>query len=292
MTTVAVERIKVNAGRRPINEKKLRVLIDSIKEIGLLNPITITPTYELIAGYHRLEAFRQLGLEIPVIFLDFTGLKAELAEIDENLIRNELTELEMAECLKRRKVIYEGIHPQTKKGGDHTTEAGKQKADPALSYVKDTALQTGKSETSIKQSVKIATDLAKPVKEKIRDTPIADNKEELKALASVPKQQQAKIVEKVLSGEAGTVREVVEQKKPDPVEESPKVAPVTSPNPINQKKSARDFYADELLKLMPANIGVMLTDIRNIHPEWVLVADIFYHGVKSLQDADKKQTRR
>ena len=134
MTTVPLDKIIVAEGRRKIDKKKLESLTESIKELGLINPISVTSDYTLIAGYHRLEAFRTLGKdEIPVMILDLKDARAELAEIDENLIRNELSVLEQAECLKRRKEIYESIHPQTKKGGTHTSNAKKLSADPALS---------------------------------------------------------------------------------------------------------------------------------------------------------------
>ena len=215
MTTVPLDKIIVAEGRRKIDKKKLESLTESIKELGLINPISVTSDYTLIAGYHRLEAFRTLGKdEIPVMILDLKDARAELAEIDENLIRNELSVLEQAECLKRRKEIYESIHPQTKKGGTHTSNAKKLSADPALSFAKDTESKTGVSERTVQKNVKIATDLAKPVKDKIKNTPIADKKSELEALAKVPKNQQAKVVEKVLSGKAASVREVVEPKKP------------------------------------------------------------------------------
>ena len=45
-------------------------LADSIKAIGLLHPIVITPAKKLLAGLRRLEACRLLGwIEIPVTVL-------------------------------------------------------------------------------------------------------------------------------------------------------------------------------------------------------------------------------
>ncbi len=68
--------------------------------------------YEIVAGLHRLAAVKLLGwkaIEATLVVLE--GLRAELAEIDENLIRNELTALERADTLLHRKKLYEAKQP-------------------------------------------------------------------------------------------------------------------------------------------------------------------------------------
>ena len=218
MTSVSIGSIIIHEGRRAIKEKTVLGLMDSIKEVGLLNAITVFEkggSLVLVAGLHRLEACKRLGWEtIPVQCLaptDSDKARVDLAEVDENLIRNEIGALEMGEILERRKVIYEGLHPQTRKGGDPTSKAKLKKADLSFRFTKDTSATTGISETVIKQNVKIAKSLSKPTKEKIRNTPIADNKEELTALAKVPKNLQGKVVEQVLSGEKPSIRAAVEK---------------------------------------------------------------------------------
>jgi len=307
MNTVSVKDIKVLGSRRAINPDKVNGLVESIQNIGLINPISVTPDNVLIAGAHRLEAFKLLGIdEIPAVIMDLNGIMLELAEIDENFVRNDLTELQISMYLQRRKEIYEELHPSTVKGGDHTSDAGKQKADPALSFVKDTALQTGKSESSIKQSVKIGKNLSKSTVEKIKDTPIADNKEELKALANVPKQQQAKVVAKVLTGKAESIREAVNPKprvstiqdEPRPFKTAleaqghsfdpitPSVSPAAPVDPAKQKRERMEALAVELLSFYSPAIQTMVTDIMREHPSYK-VKDVFYFGVQSL--AEKKK---
>jgi hypothetical protein len=83
-------------GRRTSRPEAVAALAESMKEMGLINPITIRPNetgaYTLITGRHRLEAARKLKWEsIPAVIIEgLSADEAELREIDENLIRAEL----------------------------------------------------------------------------------------------------------------------------------------------------------------------------------------------------------
>ena len=102
--------IEVPSGRTPAGD--VSRLARSIKEIGLLNPITVRATqiyqeaqhtregYSLIAGLDRLEACKSLGHEtIRAHVVDLDGPQSDLAAIDEGLIRNELPLIRRAELL-------------------------------------------------------------------------------------------------------------------------------------------------------------------------------------------------
>lgn len=68
-------------------------LADSIKKIGLINPITITRDNVLVAGERRLEACKLLSptFQISVRYLDeLSNLELQIVELDENLKRSEL----------------------------------------------------------------------------------------------------------------------------------------------------------------------------------------------------------
>ncbi len=47
---------------------------------------------------------------------------AELAEIDENLVRSQLTPVQEASAIFRRKAIYEELHLEKKRGGDRRSD--------------------------------------------------------------------------------------------------------------------------------------------------------------------------
>lgn len=98
---------------------------------------------------------------IPCSVLELSALDAELAEIDENLCRHELSTLERAECLARRKKLYEAKFPQAKHGGDRVSNAARdQVAESAVcSFATDTATRTGTSERTVREDVQIATSI-------------------------------------------------------------------------------------------------------------------------------------
>ena len=98
-----INSITVKQGRRTVDDAKVRELAQSMSEIGLINPITVTQGKVLITGAHRLAAAKLLGwTDIQATVSELDGLRVELAEIDENLMRNELHYIDRGQAFKRR----------------------------------------------------------------------------------------------------------------------------------------------------------------------------------------------
>jgi hypothetical protein len=100
-TKIPIADIKVGTRLRALDQEVVKLLAVSMAVGGLKAPITVRRTaegYELIAGWHRLEAARVLEWqEISAITVVGSERQARLWEIDENLCRSELTPLERAE---------------------------------------------------------------------------------------------------------------------------------------------------------------------------------------------------
>ncbi len=82
--------------------------MDSIRRLGLLQPITITPEGLLLCGARRLEAARRLGMrEISVwVRAGISGrLEQLLAEQHDNAQRKELTPIEAAGLYREMKAL-------------------------------------------------------------------------------------------------------------------------------------------------------------------------------------------
>jgi ParB family chromosome partitioning protein len=140
-----------------------------------------------------------------------SDIDTQLAEIDENLIRNELNALERGEQLAKRKGLYEAKYPQTKQGGAPGKAGGGKTAKSAdsASFAKDTAAKTKQSARTIAEDVQIANQITEPVRNSLRDTPTADSKSELLTIARLDAQTQTEVAEKISKGEAANVREAL-----------------------------------------------------------------------------------
>ena len=94
-----------NQTRTIFDEYELSLLCESIKQNGLLQPITVRKKengYELIAGERRLRACKQAGFKtIPAIIYEIDSESAALFTLIENLQRSDLTCFEEAEGIKR-----------------------------------------------------------------------------------------------------------------------------------------------------------------------------------------------
>ncbi|MDR1180337.1 MAG: ParB N-terminal domain-containing protein [Spirochaetales bacterium] len=95
---IRVEDIKVRKRiRRDLGD--VNPLMESMKKYGLLCPLIVNKSYELIAGRRRLEAARLLGwqtVSVTVLDKDDDIEKLEM-EIDENTLRKDFTTDELAD---------------------------------------------------------------------------------------------------------------------------------------------------------------------------------------------------
>ena len=99
---VDVNSIVVPEGHREIDKGAIDGLADSIQAIGLQHPITVrrgaNGEWVLIAGRHRLEAYRRLGFpRIPARIMEERW--ARLWSISENLHRVDQTRLDRADAI-------------------------------------------------------------------------------------------------------------------------------------------------------------------------------------------------
>ena len=87
--------------RKSFNEEELAALADSIRQHGVIQPLTVrlldSGFYQIIAGERRWRAARMAGLrEVPVVVIEADDKKAMELALIENLQRSDLTPIEEA----------------------------------------------------------------------------------------------------------------------------------------------------------------------------------------------------
>ena len=133
VTLVPVDRIQV-LNSRERNAKVFEEIVENIRAIGLKKPITLTqreaedgqPTYLLVCGEGRLNAFRILGeSHIPALVVNVSDEDAFIMSLAENIARRGYRPLE----------ILADIEIMRKRG--YSVELVIQKTGLSAKYVKD-----------------------------------------------------------------------------------------------------------------------------------------------------------
>lgn len=192
---IKLDGIQVKPGRRAIDRAKVRELADSIKDIGMLNPITVRPDLTLIAGAHRLEAAKLLGwAEVEVNVSHVSDAQAELAEIDENLMRNELHYIDRGKAILHRDELLIQLGHRATVG---RPEINSEIISP-LKTTQDIAAEIGISKRTLLQEKQMARDILPEVQQAIKHADLPKN-DALK-IARLEPQRQIQVAEKLSDG--------------------------------------------------------------------------------------------
>jgi len=198
--------------------------------------------FQVVAGHHRVAACRALGwTEIDAIVIEAgEHLQAELIEIDENLCRSELTNSQRAKAVKRRKEIWEALHPVRQRFDsvfdalgtveEHMTEAeGREEleVEPVIppqvfshggarpqskSFAASTADASGMTKQAINRHLARAEALGDDL-DKVTGTSL-DKGVELDALKAMTPEQRAPLIERAQAGECVSARDTLKPASP------------------------------------------------------------------------------
>jgi hypothetical protein len=157
----------------------------------------------LVAGLHRLTALRELGHEMADCFVsDFaTEEEAGIWEIDENLMRAELSAAQEADCMARRKVLWE------RRDSALSAKIWPKPQGRPDGFAADVEAKTGRSKSGTNQAIARAKALGDDIK-KVAGTSL-DKGVELDALAKMPEPERKELVERASHGEQVTARRPV-----------------------------------------------------------------------------------
>ncbi|HET8702136.1 MAG TPA: ParB N-terminal domain-containing protein [Nitrococcus sp.] len=212
---IPISKLRHRPGARAVDKAQAKALASSIADIGLRTPITVRGVdaiddgqkvfaYQIIAGQHRYEACRQLGwTEVDCVITEDDDNHAALWEIDENLMRAELSPADRARLTAQRKWYYEQLHPEAAAGAVRARAANEKMgrdvgAKFAPTFTADTAAKTGKSERTVQLDARRGERIDSDVIERVRGTHL-DKGSYLDKLAKLEPEKQAEKVERDLA---------------------------------------------------------------------------------------------
>ena len=195
---IPVDQIHVEDRLRSVNPDHAALIAESFRANGQMTPIEVRRQLGdgklfLVAGAHRLEAAKlaEMG-EIAAIVTDFGRDEARLREIDENLCRRDLTELDRATFLAERKAVWIRLNPET-------AVVGRKKLKTNLSliptFAADAAERLGLSARSVDRAILRHKDLSDETKALLAHSKWADNGAVLDGLRKLSHEDQRKAAE-------------------------------------------------------------------------------------------------
>ena len=155
-----------------LDDELMQQTIDSIMQVGILNPAIIRPDpegrYEMVAGHRRLHAADLAGLKtIPAIVRNLTDDEAVILMVDSNLQRETISPMERAQAYKMK---LEALKHQGKRV-DLEDKSTSTRIAQKLS-VEKVAEEAGTSRDQVRRYIRL-TELLPEVQEKVESKEIA-----------------------------------------------------------------------------------------------------------------------
>ena len=195
ISEIPIDDIKIRYRLRTPNHQMIKELSESIRILGLLNPLTVDNELFLIAGFHRLNALKLLGHKtVPVIIKDYSKLHSELGEVEENIKRASLTHIEIAEHMVKREEILGKMGLRMSSGFN---------SDKSLISTGELADELGISKRQYrmkKQPIKLEPD----VRDQLRNTKWAEVLMDMVKLSQQTPEVQRKVTELLITKKCST----------------------------------------------------------------------------------------
>jgi ParB family chromosome partitioning protein len=140
----------------------------SIETLGLIAPLVISSENVILAGARRYQALLNLGrTEAPVIIMDGNELEKELISIDENLVRKDLSKIEIESHLRRAKEIYQQLFREPEIKIPKEVEEPDVEVLPAEKFLNMVSEKTGLSPKQIHEAIQ-RDEMASPIVKQAR----------------------------------------------------------------------------------------------------------------------------
>ena len=207
---VPIKDIQVRFRFRSPSDKKVEGIAESIEKVGLISPVTIDNSNNLICGFHRLLAHKKLERKtIPAIIKETDNRFSELIELDENIQRNPLNVIEMADHIQRREDLMDELGLTYQQGDNRYT------SEETKLTIEDLATSIGLSKRAYQLRKQVAK-LHPEVKSLLAETEFGDSLMYLAKLSSESDDVQKRVCKLLITGKtAGWKTAIYEAKVAD-----------------------------------------------------------------------------
>lgn len=136
---------------REVDERHVASLVESIRTLGLIEPIVVDKSYRLLAGGHRLEAIRLLQQASPEAYERWfgNGIAVNVLDVDAEGAPDRALEIEVAENEHRRDYTaaqVRNLAERLKAAGYRETvgrpKTGEKALGPALEVIVQRSMKT------------------------------------------------------------------------------------------------------------------------------------------------------
>ncbi len=221
-----LDHIVVRDRLRPRDPTAVANLAVSMAENGQITPVTVRPIqmdgddlrFELVVGGHRYDAALLNGWTlIDATIQELSDAQALMMEIDENLVRRDLTPYERALFINARLSAWAELNPgrversvgavtAPKRGRPGNSEKFAEllgDTPATMGFGAETADDLGISERTVRNALAVARGLSPAVKARVSGSPLGKNEGLLRQIAGVADPaEQLRIVEALTDGRA------------------------------------------------------------------------------------------
>ena len=216
----------------------------SIETLGLIAPLVITSDNVILAGARRYQALLNLGrTEAPVIVMEGNELEKELISIDENLVRKDLSKIEVESHLRRAKEIYQQLFKEPEVEVKEQPEDPKIVVLPAEKFLNMVSEKTGLSPKQIHEAIQ-RDEMASPV---IKEARIKGQLSfsQINEIVKLSKSEQEQAIDHIREMPVREMKKFVKIAKKEGLEKAIKETP---PKPFQKEFDEVNSYLKKTLK--------------------------------------------
>ncbi len=159
-----------------LDDELMQQTVESIKQVGVLNPTIIRPApeggYEMVAGHRRQRASELAGRNtVPAIVRNLTDDEAVILMVDSNIQRENVTLMERAKAYRMKMEALKHQGQRSDLGGDATSRQVGEKLSWAVAKL---SADANESQRQIHRYIRL-TELIPEMQEKVDKKEISFN---------------------------------------------------------------------------------------------------------------------